>query len=738
MAQAAASSKLAIYIPIEEKSIAHRVSQEVRTLIAAEPNGSEAYHITGLPVAEDTFGVQMFQQMAISAPLAGLLIFLLMLFFFRKLVLVISPMIVAILTVIITMGTLIATGQTVHIMSSMIPIFLMPIAVVDSVHILSVFFDRYQIYRNREKTIQVVMGELFTPMLYTSLTTLVGFASLVLAPIPPVRVFGVFVALGVFLAWILTITLVPAYIMFIPERKLTNFGATPQDEDDGHSLLANFLIWGGRITRLRSRAILSVMLLILVVSAYGISQIQINDNPVKWFVKSHPVRVADDVLNRHFGGTYEAYLVFEPVTDRESLRKDVARIAAFLDREAEASGSDGLEGIVTRLKDRLTTLAAEEAEKASPNPGTVIEGLINEVDRITGSISNENETLLDEIYFMADGLEDIRTSFHTFKSPEVLRWVEKLQQYLVDEKVVGKTNGLTEVVKKVHMELFEGRQEQYRIPDTPAAVAQTILSYQGSHDPEDVWHLVTPDFRRLNLWAQLKSGDNRDMERTVEVVEDYLARNPAPVPLNHAWAGLTYLNVVWQDKMVNGMLRSLFSSFAIVLLIMTFLFRSISWGILSMIPLTVTITLLYGLIGLVGRDYDMVMAVLSSLTLGLSIDFAIHYIQRTRELYSETGSWPRTAELMDGPPARAITRNAIIIAVGFLPLLLSTLTPYRSVGVFLASIMIASGMGTLVIMPALIQNLNKWLFKSTPETRDEPKEATHNVADLEKLEGEEN
>ena len=199
---------LAIYIPIVEKKVANRVSKAVDALIAAEPKGEESYFVTGLPMAEDTFGIEMFHQMGISAPVAAMVIFLLMLFFFRKLILVIAPMGVAILTILITMGTLIATGNTVHIMSSMIPIFLMPIAVVDSVHILSVFFDRYQIYRDREKTLKVVMRELFTPMLYTSLTTLVGFGSLITAPIPPVQVFGGFVALGVFVAWLFTVTLI--------------------------------------------------------------------------------------------------------------------------------------------------------------------------------------------------------------------------------------------------------------------------------------------------------------------------------------------------------------------------------------------------------------------------------------------------------------------------------------------------------------------------------------------------
>jgi len=697
------------------------VSQEVRDLIAAEGAGPENYYITGLPVAEDTFGVEMFQQMAISAPLAGLLIFLLMLFFFRKLVLVISPMIVAILTVVITMGILIATGNTVHIMSSMIPIFLMPIAVVDSVHILSVFFDRYQLYKDREKTIHVVMEELFTPMLYTSLTTMVGFASLVLAPIPPVRVFGLFIALGVFLAWALTITLVPAYIMlFIPERKLVNFGAAQSDDRADHTPLARFLLWGGIIVRRRSKAILVIMLLVLSLSAYGITLIRINDNPVKWFIKKHPIRIADRVLNKHFGGTYEAYLVFGPVAGREALQKDLEKVDKFLDGVSEGAASGKTPGIAAGLKDRLKILGSGEELSPEPDPIPVLEKLIKEVDEIASSAGETDDALLDDLDYIMENLEDLRTSFQTFKDPEVLRYIEGLQRYMVEKGLVGKSNGLTEVVKKVHMELFEGKQEQYRIPDTPAAVAQTIFLYQGSHNPESVWHLVTPDFRRLNLWVQLKSGDNRDMERVVKEVTGYLDRNPAPVPLIHAWAGLTYLNVVWQDKMVRGMLRSLLSSFGIVLLMMIFLFRSVPWGVLSMLPLSVTITLLYGLMGLVGKDYDMVMAVLSSLTLGLSIDFAIHYIQRTRQLYNKTGSWPRTAELMSGPPARAITRNAIIIAVGFLPLLLSNLMPYRSVGVFLASIMIVSSMGTLVIIPAVIQTLDRWFLPALPQDSKVP------------------
>ena len=131
-----------------------------------------------------------------------------------------------------------------------------------------------------------------------------------------------------------------------------------------------------------------------------------------------------------------------------------------------------------------------------------------------------------------------------------------------------------------------------------------------------------------------------------------------------------------------------------------------------MIPLSITITFIYGLIGLVGKDYDMPVAVLSSLTLGLSIDFAIHFLERTKSLYKKEGNWKAAAALLFEEPARAISKNTLIIAIGFLPLLISSLVPYRTVGVFMAAIMLISGMGTLFILPAVIAPLQTRLFKN--------------------------
>ena len=488
-------------------------------------------------------------------------------------------------------------------MISMIPIFLMPIAVVDSIHILSEFFDEYKRGGgSKRETFQKVFNKLMTPMLYTSITSSVGFASLALTPIPPVRIFGLFVAFGIMSAWFLTLTLLPAFTMLMPDRYI--HGLTKAKA--GPDRLAAVQRALGHLSTKRSRLVIVAVLIVAAASAYGVSLTVVNDNPVYWFNKSHRIRVADKVLNEHFGGTYMAYLVLE----------------------------------------------GEE------------EGLV--------------------------------------KRPTTMKYIEGLQTHLSKIEVVGKTTSIVDVVKKIGYELRDRAEGTSTIPESAEAIGQSLFLYEMSGDPEDLYHLVDPDYKKAAIWIHLKRGDNLDMRGVIESVGAYIAENPPPGKMQADWAGLTYINVVWQDNMVSGMRSALLGSFVIVLIIMTILFRSILWGLISMIPLAVTITFIYGLVGFMGKNYDMPIAVLSALTLGLSVDFAIHLVQRARQIYNETGNWTETVDLLFEEPVRAIIRNAVVIAIGFTPLLFAPLMPYKTVGFFMAAIMAVSGTATLLVLPSIM------------------------------------
>ncbi|PHR91745.1 MAG: RND transporter [Robiginitomaculum sp.] len=688
---------VALYIPITTKNVSYKVVQALKSKIS-EFDSKDQYHVTGLPVAQDTFGVEMFIQMAISAPMAMVLIFLLMWYFFKKVSLVVSPMIVAMVSVIATMGLLVMTGNTVHIMSSMIPIFIMPIAVLDAIHILSDFYDRYPVYKDRKKTIDHVMRELSAPMFFTTLTTAVGFASLALTPIPPVQVFGIFVATGVVLAWFFTITLVPAYIMLMPEEKFSGFGLD-QSAGENNSLMARTLHGLGRVTYSGAKLIILMVFILSGLAWAGITKISINDNPVKWFAPSHEIRVADRALNARFAGTYMAYLTLGAPEDTKPLDQFASELAQSMQAHELLPLQDmsaGVSSLVTGVKDRQE----------------LIEQLSAALELRMDIVSDEDWDMWDDaLTWVGSQL----SAGEVFKSPEVLEYMGQLQDYLQETGLVGKSNSLADVVKTVHRELFAGDEDAYRIPASRRAVAETLITYQNSHRPQDLWHFVTPDYTKTNMWLQLKSGDNRDMSALIEKVDQFFLDNPAPDGIGYGWFGLTYINVIWQDKMVSGMAKAFIGSFIIVLVMMVFLFRSLWWGILAMVPLTFTIGMIYGLIGWIGKDYDMPVAVLSSLSLGLAVDYAIHFLVRSREMHKQFPDWKSTKEAVFGEPARAITRNVIVVGVGFMPLLAAPLLPYKTVGVFISAILVLAGIASLTILPALIRIFEKLLFKTKTE-----------------------
>lgn len=608
---------IALFIPLESKDVSHRVSQEVRA-ITDSLGGGATYHIAGLPLAEDSFGAEMFAQMAFSAPAALLIIFLLLLLFFRQMRIILAPMVVAMMSVIWAMGLLIMMGFTVHIMSSMIPIFLIPIAVLNSIHIISEFHDHFQRYKHKDATIRHSINELFVPMLFTSLTTVAGFISLALTPIPPVRVFGIFVAFGIIVAWFLSLTLNPAIGMLISTKALRNFGA----KDDEHGPLSKVMHSFRNSARHHYKSILAVSAAVVVVAAVGLTLIQVNDNPVKWFKKSHPIRIADEVMNRHLAGTYMNYLVF----------------------------------------------ASEESDR--------------------------------------------------MKAPEVARYIESVQRELEKEALVGSTTGVTDIIKKVRYELFGADSSKLAIPDSQDEIAQMLFLFEMSGgNPDDLFKFVTSSYDKANLWVQLKNGDNQEVSKVVAHANAFMADNPPPDGVEVKWAGLPYINIEWQRQMVTGMRSSLLSSYVVVFFMMVFLFRSFRWGLISMLPLTITIMAIYAFIGYIGKPYDMPVAVLSSLTLGLSIDFAIHFIQRIRMIYKRTSDFNEAFhEIFEGA-GRAISRNVLVIAIGFVPMLFSTLVPYITVGSFFLAIMVVSGLVTMLLLPAISVAMKKSLFPPVAEEK---------------------
>lgn len=599
-----------IYIPLEEGADAKKISDSIRNLVAGE-KGDERYYVAGDPVARDTFGHNMFIQMGIFSPIAGMIMFITLYFMFRNMTLVISMMIVAFLSIIWSMGSLIGLGFPVHIMSSMIPVFLMAIA-TDSVHIFNEFYFRLRETGDKKQAVLDTMTVVGAPVRYTALATAAGFAVLVLMHIIPVKVFGFFVAFGTLVIRLMSFSFIPAVMMLTGERRLLA-AAGRENEETGKG--SRWLKRLGELGFHRYRSVTGVGLLLLIIAVVGIAQIRVNNNMVSWFKGGSEIREGDRVLNSRLAGTATAYIV------------------------AEAGEIDSM------------------------------------------------------------------------KRYENLKAIEDLQRSLETLPAVGKTVSVVDIVKRVNKVLHENRSEFDTVPTSTEEIAQYLFLFGMSAKPRDLDNVITADYDKANVFVQLKTWDAVAMRDVLKKIDEFKASHPA-LGIQFKPAGISYFNMVWNDEVLYDMIKGFLIALVVVFIILVFNFRSVKWGVVSYIPLLFTIVLIYGFIGFIGKDFDMPISVLSALSLGMAVDFAIHFIRRFQQRYSEDPDLERAILWTAARPGKGIIRNALLFASAFSIMILAPLTPYITVGLFIAGMMILSSILTMLYLPAIIRMLGGWLIRS--------------------------
>lgn len=601
----------AIYIPLEKGADGKKIADRLREIVGAE-SGEESYAIAGDPVARDTFGAEMFKLMGMFAPVAGMIMFAVAFFMFRSLFISMAIMAPAMIIIICSMGLIIGMGYPVHIMSSMSPVFLMAIA-TDSIHIFNEFYFRFHEHGDRRAAILETMQAVGKPLIYTDITTAVGFASLMLANIIPVKVFGFGVAFGTMLLLLLSFTLVPALLTFIRLDKIKQITA---NEDLRTSKTTAFLMGLSRIGGGRPRATLLVGALLAVMAVIGLSRIHVNNNLVEWFKPGSEVRTADRVLNQTLGGTSLAYVVAE---------------------------------------------------------------------------AREDE-------FM--------------KNPEAMRYLEGLQRHLETLPMVGKTFSVVDYVKRINLVLHDNDPKFDAVPETREMIGQYLFLFAMSAKPSDLNNVVDYPFRRANIQVQLKTWDAEAMRRVIAAMDEYAKVHPMPIELKPA--GIAYFNLVWNNEVLWDMVKGFLAALVMVFIILVLNFRSLKWALVSYVPLLFTILLLYGVIGFAGKNFDMPISVLSCLSLGMAVDFAIHFVGRFRLRRTEAKDTETLADSLAwtaARPGKGIMRNVLLFAAAFSVMLFAPLTPYITVGAFIVSMMILSALLTIICLPALITLMQGWLLK---------------------------
>jgi len=297
--------------------------------------------------------------------------------------------------------------------------------------------------------------------------------------------------------------------------------------------------------------------------------------------------------------------------------------------------------------------------------------------------------------------------------PQVLQNIELLTEQFIKYPLVSQTASIVDVVKTIHMAFNNGDSTYYVIPDDGELIAQYIFLYSLTDEQSGISVLIDdvdiPE--NSQLIVRIREIDTNQISTIVEETQEFINTNFADMGAMKISGGAAMLGTLAQ-LIVKGQMVSLVISLIIMFVIMSFVFRSIVGGVISIIPLISAIIVVFGFMGYAGIDLDIATAMLSSIMIGVGIDYTVHFLWHVKEHIKEGQDLDTAIFTTLRLSGKGIMFNALSVIIGFSVLLLSVFVPVNFFGLL---ILLSIGMcliGALALLPAIISLLKpRFLFK---------------------------
>ncbi len=288
------------------------------------------------------------------------------------------------------------------------------------------------------------------------------------------------------------------------------------------------------------------------------------------------------------------------------------------------------------------------------------------------------------------------------KEPYVLEKMLETEKYLDSLKYTGNSSSLADIICEINQVLHDGDKDYYAIPGTRRAIAQELLLFtmQGGSGIDS---LVSYDFQKALIVTQAKNVSTHKLKDTISKIEEYLTGNFDADKFNVKLVGMPKVTLHLMSRILNSQISSLFYSIIIVLIIVSVIFVSLKIGLICILPLLLTIGINFGIMGYFGIPLDVATATISSIALGIGIDYAIHFISRYRREMKDKKDKTEALIVATKTAGRGIFFNAVTLILGFGVLLFSSFHAIFVFGYLICLIMAISSVVSLTVIPAILK-----------------------------------
>ena len=293
----------------------HQNILEIRDVIKSYEDIGKI-HLGGIPMIADD--MMSFIKSDIIVFGIGVFLFIIatLWFIFRKLIWIVVPISSCLFSVIIMLGLLGLLEWEVTVISSNFIALMLILTMAMNIHMSTRFLQLRENYPNKSilDLITLTTNKMFWPILYTALTTIIAFLSLIFSEIKPIIDFGWMMTLGLITSFIVTFTLLPALINFVPKENI--FLKKLED-----SIITSFF---ARISQKNHKVIYTVTGIVILLSLIGISRLEVENSFINYFNKKTEIYKGMKLIDEKLGGTtpLEVILKFPKIEKEKSDEKD--------------------------------------------------------------------------------------------------------------------------------------------------------------------------------------------------------------------------------------------------------------------------------------------------------------------------------------------------------------------------------------------------------------------------------
>jgi predicted RND superfamily exporter protein len=292
----------------------HENILEIRDVIKSYEDIGKIY-LGGIPMIADDMMTFIKSDIVVFG--LGVLLFIIatLWFVFRKLIWIIVPISSCFFSVIIMMGLLGLLGWKVTVISSNFIALMLILTMAMNIHMSTRFLQlrKSNPSKSNLQILTLTTGKMFWPILYTVLTTVIAFLSLIFSGIKPIIDFGWMMTFGLITSFIITFTLLPTLLSFAPTKNMS------VKEDEGSKITKFF----GNLSLNFQTPIFIVTIIVIGLSVFGISKLEVENSFINYFSKNTEIYKGMKLIDEELGGTTPLEVILKfPEAKKEKTEED--------------------------------------------------------------------------------------------------------------------------------------------------------------------------------------------------------------------------------------------------------------------------------------------------------------------------------------------------------------------------------------------------------------------------------